>query len=659
MTRKHKSSNSLFFSGELADVKSRWVVKKPASRSSEDWDGSWLSSEAAAGSLEDVSPNRKPLLLLIGLVVTTSLALGLQLFNLQIVNGSRFAGLADGNRLRQKVTYAQRGRILDRRGEQLASNQASFQLTASPFLLPKDDIARAQLYASLAGYLKTSAVEIQTKAEARGLNHTQSLLIKDNISYEQALIVEQKIPDLPGFTLDAIPLRRYQSEAGLAHLLGYIGRVNEDELRDHSYLLPVDFIGKDGIEAQYDQKLRGQNGVVKTEVDASGRPLRVIGEQANRSGEDVALTINYELQKQLAAAIAEQMPKASSKRAAGVAMDPRTGEVLAMVSLPSYDNNLFTGGIEEKTYQGLLNNEAQPLNNKAMSASYPSGSIIKPMHLIGALQEGVVNENTTIVDNGKLVVRSQFDPNQTFVYNGWNLNGLGPMNARRAVALSSDIYFYTVGGGYENFRGMGIERLAKWYRAFGLGSPTGIDLPNESSGRVPTPEWKQQVKGEEWFTGDTYNVSIGQGDLLVSPLQMVRATAAVINDGELLRPVLYKGNSPQAKVSKVVDSKIPADSKNLQIAREGMRAVVSGGGTTSPSTFAGVPVTVAGKSGTAETNPTTQRRSHAWFTAYAPYENPEIVFCVLLEEGEGGSQFAAPAIAKTMQWYFGAGKNSR
>lgn len=622
-------------------------VRSPK-RSTDGWLSQLLPNQGGGGGGRALSLSRRPLVLI---VVAACLLLGVfvwQLINLQIVNGQRYAGLAEGNRLRRKVTYAQRGRILDRNGVELVSNQASFQLVASPYNLDKDPNTRQAHYQQLSSILKLPTEQIQQKAEAKGLDYGQPLLVAENISYQDALLAEQKLPGLPGFSLDAVPTRQYKSDAALANVLGYVGRVNEDELAGNSQLLPVDFIGKDGIEAQYDSTLRGQNGVVEIEVDSLGRPVRTITERPTKAGQDIRLSIDYGLQQQLAASIAEQMQRAGAKRAAGVAMHPLTGEVLAMVSLPSYDNNLFSQGISPEQYNSLINDANEPLVNKTIAGVYPSGSIIKPMHLAGALQEKVVNENTTFVDNGAISVPSVYDPSIIYTFKGWNPNGLGAMNARRAIAMSSDIYFYTVGGGYQGFKGLGVERLTDYYRKFGLGDATGVDLPGEASGRVPTPEWKKQTKGEDWFIGDTYNISIGQGDILTSPLQMAVAESAVVNGNKILQPRVLLPTEQEAQNPTVVRQGF-VDEPNLKIVREGMKQVI--GGTTATSTFAGVRVPVAGKSGTAETDPD-KKKPHAWYVAFAPYENPNIMFSVILEGGEGGSQFAAPAIAKAMQWYF-------
>ncbi len=644
-----KSNKFSISSVEIPKGRSAGILRK--SDSGKAWNENLLPAGHRGAKVEE-DLNHRPLGIVVAVFALFFFMVSYQLFNLQIVNSSRYQGLAEGNRVRERVSYAQRGRILDRHGVELATNTATFQLSVTPYLLPKDKTKRDDAYAQISKLLSTSIEDIKAKAEVKGSDYTQPLLIKDHLDYQAALIIEQDIPELRGFSLDEVPTRQYKP--GLAQILGYVSRVGEAELKNRPELLPVDFVGKDGIEAQYDVILRGRNGLVRTEVDATGKPIRTLNQQATQAGRDIVLNIDYGLQQQFEAAMKEQMKNAGAKKASGVAMDPRTGEVLAMVSLPSYDNNLFNSGISEAEYASLVSDKLSPLENKAISGSYPSGSIIKPMHVSAALQEGVVNENTTIVDNGKLVVPNVYDPSIQYVFNGWNPNGLGPMNARRAVAMSSDIYFYTVGGGYKNFKGLGVTKLTDWYRKFGLGKLTGIDLPGETNGRVPSPDWLKATHNRDWTTGDTYNISIGQGDLLTSPLQMTVSTASLLNGGKILQPHVFAkaADAPESQQPKTL-STLKIDPYNMQIAREGMKQVI--GGTTPVSTFAGVPVPVAGKSGTAETDPGAKKKPHAWYTAFAPFDDPKITFCVLLEEGEGGSQYAAPAIAKTMSWYFHSG----
>ncbi len=590
--------------------------------------------------------SRKAIISIITVSLLVFLALGGQLVQLQVVNGERLRGIAEGNRIRKQITYAPRGQILDRDGTVLASNTASFQLSATPYQLPDSAEERNAMYQRIASVLDDVSVDsITKKVQEKGLDYPQPVLLSDRISRRVALRLEYILPELRGFSLNSIPTREYETGTSLAHILGYVGRVSDQDLEQHPDVLSTGFIGKAGVEAQYDQMLRGQNGVVETEVDARGHPIRTLRERSTRPGEDVRLTIDYGLQKRFARAIKQRMREADVSKASGIIMDPETGAVLAMVSFPSYNNNLFAAGITEQQFQRLKNDPAQPMLNRVIAAGYPSGSVIKPIVLLGALDTDTVTEDTIIHDRGSITVRSQYDPSVTFTYEGWEPSGLGPMNARRAIAMSSNIYFYTVAGGNNTFDGMGVDNLTTYMNMFGLGSKTGVDLSNETSGRVPTPEWKRQQSDQAWYTGDTYNLAIGQGDLLVSPLQMARAHAAIATDGELMRPFVAQNKQPK------ITARPDISDHDYEVVREGMRMVTSGDGTTSPSTFADVGVTVAGKSGTAETNPGV-RDSHAWYSAFAPFEDPQLQGIVMLEGGQGGSQYAAPALADAYAWYF-------
>lgn len=580
-------------------------------------------------------------------VVAIALALSWQLLQIQIVRGEEYQAQAAANRARKAITYAQRGRILDRNGVVLADNTAGFRLTVFPYLVPEDESQRRELLEGIAFMLPESADQLQQALDQNTLSSVEPLIVSEQLSHEQALLLKEQLDPQGAFSVEFVPTRRYVAGDGLAHILGYVGRVNEDELAADDGLFPTDYIGKDGVEAMYDDLLRGVNGVAVTEVDSLGRPLRIANRQQAQSGQDLVLTIDSKLQRAVAQSLAKHMNEAGVNRGAAVAMDPHTGEVLASVSMPDYDNNLFADGIQSEEYQALINNPLEPLHNKVIGGAYPSGSIIKPIHLAAALQEGVVNENTQINDTGKIVVSSVYDPSVQYVFEGWRPEGLGVMNARRAIAMSSNIYFFTTGGGYQGFEGLGIDRLSAWYHKFGLGEYTNVDLPGETKGLVPDPAWKEEVAGEPWFVGDTYNLSIGQGSFKASPLQMVRATSAIVNNGSLLRPRFVRAeNSPPE-----VQAENLADAQNFQIIREGMREVVTSG-TTCSCTFAKVPVPVGGKSGTAETDPNADRDPHAWYSAFAPYDNPEVVMTVLLEEGEGGSKYAAPVIADAFEYYF-------
>lgn len=621
----------------------------------ENWIEAILPADAEAGQLESET-NRRPLMMLglLGLAAMTVLLV--RLFTLQIVQGQRNFTLAEGNRIRQKVVTAARGVIYDRNRQVIVGNLPSFDVTVVPRLLPRQESERQSYYQRLGQITGSDAADIGRKAEARGLHELQPQLVIAKLERDKALELDQVINELSGFSLDVNPIREYKDNGLLAQFLGYTGRVSAEELAEagNNYLA-TDYIGKLGLERYYEDTLRGINGSQQTEVDATGQPVKVLASRQPQAGSNLVLAVDSGLQAKLAESIQRQLDASGAVKGAGVALHPQTGEVLAAVSLPGYDNNLFSKGISGRDYQQLLNDPGQPLFNKVSSGSYPSGSVIKPLVAAAALQEGVVTPATTVEDTGQLEIPNQYDPKTKYTFRSWEPGGLGVVNLKRALALSSNIYFFTVGGGYGHIAGLGIDRLANYYQKFGLGQETGIDLPEEAAGRVPTPAWKQQVKKEAWFTGDTYNVSVGQGDVLVSPLQMAVATTAVANGGKVLQPHFmkeiedYRGDTIRKFGTRVVRENFIAP-EHLQLVREGMREVVASG-TACCQFDPQIAVPVAGKTGSAETDPG-KKKPHAWFSAFAPHDNPQIVLVVLIENSGEGSRFAAPAVRETLAWYF-------
>lgn len=644
----------------------------PDSMKHEAWAEAILPADAAV-DVPEGETNRRPLMIygLVGMLLLGVLIL--RLFTLQVLGGNNNLALANGNRIREHVARAPRGMIYDRNKEVLARNQASYDVTVVPQLLPEAENQRAQVYARLAGIIGLSAGDIQAKAEAVCKTKTPGCLaspipelVASGVARDQALLVDQTSAELPGFSLDVNPIREYADGNLLSVFLGYTGRVNAEEAAADASYGPTDLIGKLGLEKKYEQQLRGRNGGERTEVDATGRPIKVLGNRQATAGNNLVLSVDMGLERKLAENIQKQMTLAKAKRASGVAINPKTGEVLAAVSLPSYDNNTFSRGISQADYQKLVNDPGQPLFNKVLSGAYPSGSIIKPLGASAALQEGIVTPSTTINDTGQLDVVNPYDPSIHYIYKGWEHSGLGMMNVFSAIAQSSDIYFYTIAGGFTNFKHyLGIDKLAEYYKKFGLGSRTGVDVPGESAGRVPTPEWKKQFSGETWYTGDTYNVSVGQGDILVSPLQMAMAIGAVANGGTLYVPhFLSRIESADGKVLQRAEPQVVRkdfiSAANLKIVRQAMRqTVASPQGTACCFIERDVPVAVAGKTGSAETDPNNNVPPHSWFVAFAPYDDPQIVTVVLVEKSGEGAEYAVPATRETLQWYFTQGAGAK
>jgi len=364
-----------------------------------------------------------------------------------------------------------------------------------------------------------------------------------------------------------------------------------------------------------------------------------------QDGFNLMLAIDLDLQAKAEEVTKTYLEKNKFKRASVIIMDPQTGEVRALVSLPAYNNNSFAAGISQEEYDKFLNDPNRPLFNRSISGEFPSGSTIKPIFAAGALQEGIINEKTSFLSNGGLRIGEWFFPD-------WKAGGHGVTDVRKAIALSVNTFFYYIGGGYGDFKGMGLNGLVKYSKLFGLGEKTGIDLNGESSGFVPTSAWKEKVKNEPWYIGDTYHFAIGQGDVLVTPLQVANYTATIANGGTLYQPhlvskIMNSNNQVIQNIEPKIIRKNFIDTANLNIVREGMRQTVTVG---SGRYLNSLPVTMAGKTGTAQWS--TQKEPHAWFIGFAPYENPELSISILVEEGIEGSAVAVPIAYDIFNWYF-------
>jgi penicillin-binding protein 2 len=632
----------------------------------EGWVEAILPADAEA-QITEGETSRRPLVILGAVMVAALVVLSGRLFALQVVDGKRNLGLADGNRIRQRVVRAPRGLIYDRTGNVLVRNEANFDVVVIPAQLPRDKAKRTKLYQRLADVIGTPVTEITAASEKGGVDDLLSRLVVSSLDRDKALAFDQIGLELPGFSLDVNPTRQYLDSGLLSSVLGYTGRISPEELVESPSYEANDYIGKLGLEKQYEGLLHGVNGSEQTEVDVRGKPVRVLASQPATRGQSLTLTLDMGLQRALATAIQKQLDIAKSKgvgngQGAGVALDPRTGEVLAVVSLPGYDDNLFAKGISTKDYAKLAGDPAQPLFNKATQGAYPTGSIIKPLVGSAALQEHVVTPDTLVTDNGALEIINKYDSSIKYTFRSYEPGGFGAINITKAIELSSNVFFYTMGGGFGNIAGLGVDRLTDYYHKFGLGSRTGIDLPDETAGLVPTPASKQKAVGEPWVLGDTYNISVGQGDLRASPLQMAAAVAAVANGGTLYKPHLVKqvldesGKAVKTMAPQIVRQGFIAQPYNA-IIRNAMRLVVTQG-TACCIIEREVPVHVAAKTGTAETDPDGHRPPQAWFEAYAPYEDPKIVIVALVQNSGEGAQYAAPAVREALKWYFteGAGK---
>lgn len=629
---------------------------------SEDWSAAALSGSEQAGKLEQPIQSSRVRVFLAASFVASVILLG-QLFNLQITKGQQNLVLANGNRIRQTTIHAPRGAIYDRNKQVLARNLASFDLVVNPSQLPREKSKRAEVYALVADLTKQPADEVRKKAEQSGKNFPQNVLITANLDRDTALNIEEKTRQITGFSIDINPAREYLDGGAYAHFLGYTGRISAEEWRDNPAYQPTDYIGKTGLEQAYESDLKGQDGKQQLEVDVQGRPIRELASTPAKSGNSLVLAVDNGLEQKMFQELKAGVERAGAKRGTAIAMEPSTGQILGAVNWPSYDNNLFAKGISNSEYQKLLNDPGSPLFNKAVGGRYPIGSTIKPFISLAALEEQVITASTTIEDRGLIEVKNKYNPSVVYTFRGWESKGLGVVNVLRAIEQSSDVFYYIVGGGFENFRGLGVDRLLGWYKKFGFGTKTGIDLKNESPGYLPNPTDKKAQTGEAWYVGDTYNISIGQGNLQATPLQLVTATAAVANGGTLYKPRLAKEviNNKGEVVREIKPEVALANflnPANVALVQQGMKQVVLQG-TACCRMKAEVPVAVAGKTGTAETSSAgldgknARTKPHAWFTAYAPADKPQIAMVVLVENSGEGAEFAAPITREVLKWYFG------
>ncbi len=570
---------------------------------------------------------------------------------LQIVKGAYYGDIANGNRLRLERLEPGRGIISDRNGVALVHNVANFLLYCVPSDLPKDQAQRDALIDRLAALSpRVNATETKdalNSLKPSQLEYYQPLFIADNLAYETALKVYLESFSMPGIVLSSKNRRNYSLPSlSFSHFLGYTGKISENEFAAAAdNYSRIDYIGKTGLEKTWQDELRGTPGVKQIEVDALGKEKNIVGETPPVPGHNLRLAIDAEAQKKLEELMAVELKKLGLDRGAAIVMNPNNGEVISLVSLPSFDNNVFARGITQEEYSALEEAPSKPLFNRAVSGEYPSGSTIKPVVAAAALQEHVISADTAFLSTGGLRVGQWSFPD-------WKGGGHGMTDVRKAIAESVNTFFYYVGGGYADFTGLGIDRMVTYFKKFLLGTKLGIDLPNEAKGFVPSKSWKEETKKEAWYIGDTYHVAIGQGDLITTPLQIAAYTAYFANGGTMYKPHLVTDitDSNGALVRHIepeIIAKDLVDPSNIEIVRQGMRQTVTAGSARSLSSLS---VTSAGKTGTAQWS--TKKAPHAWFTGFAPYENPQIVITILLEEGKEGSSVATPIAREFMQWYF-------
>lgn len=572
-------------------------------------------------------------------------------FNLQIVKGSYYFQLAEGNREKKIPIVAERGQIYDRNGKQLTQNIPNFSLAIMPHKLPRKKEELKIIIDRLAEITGKPREEIEKIINDFASYRYESIVISENLDYETAISIQIAAADLPGIHIQRGSKRLYILDdpklMSIAHVVGYESKLNREEL-DKMYsqgYLPSDHVGKTGIEKQYESILRGTYGTTRLEVNAFGKEQSVLSENPPIPGKHIKLTIDADMQNKLEEILFKTLKVSGKKRASAVILNPNNGEVLSLVSLPTFNNNDFSGGITVDKYNAYLENKDKPLFNRAISGTYPSGSTIKPAISAAALQEGVITPRTTVLSNGGINVESWFFPD-------WMASGHGMTDVRRSLAWSVNTFYYYIGGGYKNFKGLGVDKIVAYLKLFGLSEKTGIDLPNESEGFLPSKRWKEEIKKEKWYIGDTYNISIGQGDVLVTPLQIAELTSAVANRGTLYKPRVVKTiidvltHKEEDTKPEIIRENIVAK-EHLQTVALGMKDCVDYG---SCRRLLSLPMPVAGKTGTAQWS--SDKEPHAWFTSFVPFGKPQIVLTIMIEEGESGSSLVIPIAEEFLSWWW-------
>jgi len=574
-------------------------------------------------------------------------------FQLQVLQKEKYLSELNAQMYRVYYLHPPRGVIYDCNFHQLVWNEPSFDLIVDIRDLPKEREVRSKILEEVAEILGFSEKELEEKVKAP---ENFQVLIAEDLPHQVLVSLESKIAsgDFPGFRIEENTIRKYLFPQSVSHIIGYMGRVTKEELASNQHYSASDYIGKRGIEKFYEKVLRGRPGKVQVKKDALGKVVERKILSLPESGRSLVLWLDLKLQSKLEEELKRVLQKVGSEKAAAVALDPQTGGILGAVSIPTFDANLFSPRISREEYRKIIENPHRPLFNRFTAGLYPPGSTIKPLIASAALEEKIIPPRKKIYCGGKIEISDPWHPKIVYRFHDWKTHGWTDM--RKAIAESCNVYFYTIGGGYGEIKGLGAKRIKKYLQLFGWGKKTGIDLPMEKAGVIPDPEWKKEYFSDPlskiWMPGDTYNLSIGQGYLQVTPLQVAVAYSAIANGGKLLQPQVVKEIvDDQQRVIKKMNPKIIREGfihpENLRVVREGMREAVIYG---SAVILRDLPVKVAAKTGTAQSS----KKDHYynWVTVFAPYENPKIVLTVVIEEVKGLRAAALLVAREVLKWYF-------
>jgi len=658
----------------------------------------------------------------IAIIIAIFAFYGFKLFVYQVIEGNSYTEVADENRTKNISDSTLRGKILDRNGYVLAENAPSYDVAIIPANLPSDAGAQEEIFRGLSELIKVPVSNGEVTDETAKLfaecntdfgikeiveiGETNApytaVKIKCDIEEKNAMIISEKGSTWPGVTIEVSPVREYQTGYTTAEIVGFLGPItaeNKSIYASKGFVAGTDKVGLAGAELSLDGYLLGKNGTRVVEVDNAGKQIRNLETPITPvPGDNVVLTIDTRLQSAAKSALKAEMDywntylgKIHSQNGVVIAMNPKTGQILAMVSEPTYENNRMSREIPAYYYNQLSKDPLKPLLNHAISAEAAPGSVFKLAPALGALNENVITPEQEIACPGSITVVNTYSPNEpgsVREYASYDRNGHGMCDFIKGVSLSDDVYFYKIGGGFEDEvpnGGLGAWRLSEYAKALGYDQTSGVELPGEADGLIPDPTWKRINQTENWSLGDTYIATIGQGYVLATPIQVLDSMAIIANDGKFVQPTIIKeiddseGNvvkafEPTLKWDITKDPKInildksgnptsetkTVDIANIKELQAGLREVVVSG--TASKVFTDLSIPSAGKTGTAEyCDDVAQAKglcvtnswpTHSWYVGYAPYDNPEIVVVAFVYNGGEGASVAAPIVEKVMQAYF-------
>ncbi|MDD5013320.1 MAG: penicillin-binding protein 2 [Candidatus Pacebacteria bacterium] len=555
-------------------------------------------------------------------------------FYFQIIQHDYFAEKSKKNNFVFKDVDAQRGIIYDRNMNQLVSNAQSFDLICNINNFSEDEIIKEREISEIAKIIEMPIDDLKKIIEEKA--NKKEFVVFYDLEKEKVIVLKARANDFSGFSISKNQKREYVDANNFSHIIGYVSRNDEN--------------GEAGIEEYYNNDLKEIEGVIEKERDVYGNVLNEEMIKSPESGNNVILNIDMALQKKTAEVLNSVIKDTDAKSGTVVAMNPNTGEILTMITLPSYDNNIFSRNLSKEEYNNLLKDPNVSFLNRAISGEYAIGSTIKPVIAAAALKEGIITPEKSIYCEGGILL------GDGTIKNDWKAHGYVDLN--KAIAESCDVYFYTIGGGYGNIKGLGINNIVEYLELFGLGKKTGIDLSGEISGFIPTPEWKKEKTGISWYPGDTYNISIGQGYLKATPLQLAIFTSAIANGGKIVKPQIVKSIvrgdgsvikefSPEIIAEDIIDENVLGDVRTAM-----KETIVSPDGTAHSLSYYNF--TSAGKTGTAETS--TRKSYHSLMIAFAPYENPEIVVSAIIENVAYEKLFINVIVRQVLDYYFNGEK---